>query len=175
MSNAVSLSNLRFFTFLGRYSILLILFYPIYYFSLGDYSNKGKLAVAVLSFVVIFTTLFLWKYNNFQSLFWKIADRGTVVAIAVLMLVYDLKETYPFILAAVIFYLDGYLNDWSNQKSYMSHVVFRYFMSIALNTFFVEKPTLNKSILGANSFLTLINILLILERIDYTPKNGIIF
>jgi hypothetical protein len=175
MSNAVSLSNLKFFTFLGRYSIFLILFYPIYYFSSGDYSDKGKMTVAILCFLVVITTLYLWKYNNFKSMFWTIADRGAVLAIAVLMLVFDTEETYPFILSALIFYFDGYLNSWKNQSSFMSHVVFRYFMSVALNTFFIDKPTLNKSILGANSFLTLINILLILEKVDYTPKNGIVF
>jgi O-antigen/teichoic acid export membrane protein len=69
----------------GRYSILMSLAAPIYIFASGEYHDGGKLAVAILTFVVILTTYMYWRKKDFiKKGFWRNFDRLIAASLVII-------------------------------------------------------------------------------------------
>ena len=100
------LGDFNFLRSLLRFSVLNILIIPVYIFASDKYKNKEMLAIAILSLLVIFTTVFYWTNKNKNNLLWKYSDRLIVLSILIILLYYgrDNENIIGFISLGSLYY-----------------------------------------------------------------------
>ena len=128
----------------GRYSILLSLTAPIYVFASGEYNDGGKLAVSILTLVVILTTYMYWTKSDLEkSGFWRYFDRS--VAASLIIIPFALASgknrwnIRTFLLLSVYFYLIGWSSYWEDHNGHLNHAAFRYFGALGIILYIVKE------------------------------------
>lgn len=161
-----------------RYSIISNLIIPIYVFSTEKYKDWTKLVLAILSIVLVVTTLFYWKdwrKKKNKSLFWEWSDKLSAYTVVFLLFYFGNKETIGFTALGVLFYILGKSDSFTEADSFLNHLMMRYFLGIAVVIYVTDKPYENIFI-GVLSFFTLICLYFCLRDIEgYTKRDSILF
>jgi len=128
----------------GRYSILLSLTAPIYIFASGEYHDGGKLAIAILTFVVILTTYMYWTKSDLEkSGFWRYFDRSVAASLVIIPFVLangkNKWNIRTFLLLSVYFYLLGWASYWKDHNGHLNHAAFRYFGALGIILYIVKE------------------------------------
>jgi len=125
----------------GKYSIIFSLSAPIYVFASGEYTDGAKLALSILIILVNITTYFYWSFKDMKkSVFWKIADRLTVVSLLVIPAIFGDNDVRTFLALSVYFYLLGYSSDWVDHNGHLNHAAFRFFGAFGV-ILYIVKPS----------------------------------
>jgi len=123
----------------GKYSIVFSLSAPIYIFASKEYEDRAKLALAILIILVNVTTYYYWSFKDMKkSIFWKIADRLTVVSLLIIPAIYGDNDVRTFLALSVYFYLLGYSSDWIDHNGHLNHVAFRFFGAFGVVLYIVK-------------------------------------
>ena len=173
----------------GRYSILLSLTAPIYIFASGEYHDGGKLAVAILTFVVILTTYMYWtKKDLTRQGFWRYFDRAVAASLVIIPFVladgekrWDIRT---FLLLSIYFYLLGWSSSyWKDHNGHLNHAAFRYFGALGIILYIVKESdkVYQDVFVGLATLGLIISSYLVIKdyrqsnKIDSLKKNSIIF
>lgn len=170
------IGDFNFLRSLLRFSVLNILVIPIYIFASEKYKNKEMLAIAILSLLVIVTTVFYWTNKNKNNTLWKYSDRLIVLSILIILLYYgrDNKNIIGFISLGCLYYFLGMSDTFKESDSYLNHMLFRYFCGLALIIYVADEPY-RDIFIGIMTLFLLICIYYSVKDITYSSRKSIIF